>query len=136
MAYSKIKTFIILSGCLVAAGCSSPRQQCINNATYQLRQIENLAGTTAQNIQRGYAIHESSVPYTENKVCSYNDPSRNYQVTQYACPETSTRKQETPVSIAMNAERYKFQQLSLQYQQLKPISDRNVQACIAQYPAK
>lgn len=128
-------TIYMFSVLFFVAACGSPQSQCISSATSEQRSIERAIASTNLNISRGYAVHESRVPYTENNTCSRNDISNNYQVVSYPCPSTQYRTQETPVAIDINNERYKLAQLQAQYQRLRAATAQRVQACRTQFPA-
>ena len=124
--------FAISAAGLLSA-CATPKEQCISNATQQYRSIQSALMTANGNINRGYAVHEQSVPYTVEGTCYRNDPA-TFAVIPYSCPSTAYRTQTTPVSINAAEERSKIAQYQQMLPQLRQQANAQVQQCNAQFP--
>ena len=113
---------------LALGACSTPLQQCVSNAQEEQAQISARIGVAQGNIERGYAIHRQSVPYTFTGVC-YD----NLDV-QYACEKSDTRTEETPVAIDIAEERQKLADLQRQYISAKTRADAEIIQCRILHP--
>ncbi len=124
---------LALAATLVLAACATPRQQCINDATQQVRSVESALSTAQGNISRGYALHRQSVPYTVNHTC-YREYPHTRTVIPYSCPSTYYRTQTTPVAIDVAEERRKAAQYREVLSGLREAAAARVAQCSAQFP--
>lgn len=127
-----VSTLSVAAIALLSA-CATPREQCISNASQQLRSVETAMATAQGNISRGYALHTQSVPYTVPTTCYRNDPYRNISI-PYPCPSTQYRTQTTPVAIDVSEERRKLADYQKMLPQLREQARIQVAQCVAQFP--
>lgn len=128
---SRIVSWLALSALLAA--CATPRQQCISNATSEVRQVRNALLTAQENVARGYAIHKQSVPYTVQRICYRIDPATSASV-PYPCPQTAYRIQTTPVAIDVAQERVKIAEYKRILPRLAATAETKVRQCEAAFP--
>lgn len=110
------------------AACATPQEACISQAQREVRSLETRIETAAGNIDRGYAIHRQTVPYTYVSVC-YTDTGEAYQ-----CEQNGTRVEETPVSIDLTEERAKLARLRAALPGAKRAAEAQIATCRATYP--
>lgn len=128
MKRALIKTSLSLAALGLVGACATPKEQCISQATLNLRTLNGLISETEGNISRGYAIHKQSVPYTYSGTC-YNE-----RLGAYACPKTGSRIQETPVPIDVSDQRKRLGSLKKQLPEAKRVAAHKVKQCEATYP--
>lgn len=104
------------------AACATPQEACISQARADVSTLEARIATARGNIERGYAIHRQSVPYTYVDTC-FDDAGATYQ-----CEQNATRIEETPVAIDVAEERAKLARLQARL----PALSAEAQARIAQ----
>ena len=124
----------LLSITTIVAGCSTPLEQCVSNATNDYRIVQRVISEAEGNVARGYALHTESIPYTVNQTCYRNDPI-TYVAIPYSCPQTAYRTQTTPVAIDVAEERRKltgYRKLAPQY---AAQANAGIAQCEAQFPA-
>lgn len=123
-----IKTTLSLAALGFVGACATPKEQCISEATLNLKTLNGLISETEGNIARGYAIHKQSVPYTYSGTCF------NQIVGAYACPQTGSRIQETPVPIDVSDQRKKLVIFKKQLPEAERVAAHKVKHCEATYP--
>ena len=101
------RCFLILL-LLPLAACATPQQQCQNNATRDLRVLDDLIAETRLNVSRGYAIEEEVVPRVGITTCFGNGFYGSGYGGVSFCSGTSTSVRRTPVAIDIEAERRKL----------------------------
>lgn len=117
---------------LLVAACATPREQCINDVTRELRVINGLVSETQANITRGYALEEVQEVTVVRTTCEgTNEDGSTFS---FPCEETRTTERNVPVAIDLNAERAKLDSLLERQSQLQRSSDAAIQQCIAAYP--
>jgi hypothetical protein len=117
-----INSKIAISFVLVLAGCASDYQRCLNRVGAELSSLQDGIAVVEGNLNRGYAVFRTQVPYTVEKTCV------NGTVT-YSCPETAYRTQETPVAIDVGLERTKLSNLRSQLKTAQRRYNANVTSC-------
>lgn len=122
-----------LSAVVMLTGCATPKQQCISQATQELRSTENALETAQANVARGYAVHTQRVPYTVSTICYRTHPGTHAAI-PYSCPTTQFRTQTTPVAIDVAEERRKIEEFQRLLPQLRDVADVGVGQCNAQFP--
>ncbi|HHB83054.1 MAG TPA: hypothetical protein ENK61_06235 [Devosia sp.] len=118
----KLLSSTTFAALFVLSACSTPLETCISNASADRDTIVQKIAIAQGNIDRGYAIHRQSVPYTYTGECI------GANVGRYACEKTGTRIDETPVTIDINEERQKLAALERQL----IIANQRVNADMAQ----
>ncbi|MCF6302374.1 MAG: hypothetical protein L3J13_04115 [Devosiaceae bacterium] len=124
----KILASTSFAALLTLSACSTPIQTCISNASADRDEIAEKFEIAQGNVERGYAIHRQSVPYTYTGQCF------NGTVGSYSCQKTGTRVLETPVTIDVNEERQKLAALERQLILANQRADAQVAQCRALYP--
>jgi len=83
---------------LALAACATPREQCIGQATRDLRVLNSLIAETQGNLARGYAIGEQQEVRTLRKTC--RGENSDGTIFRYSCDETETFTAETQGNLA------------------------------------
>ena len=117
---------------LALAACATPREQCIGQATRDLRVLNSLIAETQGNLARGYAIEEQQEVRTLRKTC--RGENSDGTIFRYSCDETETFTTSRPVAIDLNVERAKLNSLVERRNQQQTTSDQVVLQCIATHP--
>jgi hypothetical protein len=110
------------------AACATPQKQCIARETAEYRAVTAQIEELEETLERGYALHRQTVPFTEARICRVtgNEP--------YLCPRTRFHTIETPVSVDMDDTRKKLARLKVQRIKLAPAAATAREACIRAYP--
>ena len=117
---------------LALTACATPREQCINNVTRDLRILNSLITETQGNIARGYALEERQDVRTLTRTCrGRNEDGSTFS---YPCNETETFTTTRPVAIDLKAEQAKLDSLLERQRQAKAASDQAVLQCIRSNP--
>lgn len=117
---------------LILAACATPREQCINDATRELRTITSLVNETQANIDRGFALEEVQEVRVIQTLCTgTNDDGSTFT---FECEETQTFDRTEPVAIDLNAERAKLDSLLERQSQLQARADAAIQQCVLIHP--
>ncbi|WP_322893963.1 MULTISPECIES: hypothetical protein [unclassified Yoonia] len=123
---------LIILPLLALAACATPREQCISQATRDLRVLNNLVSETQANLARGYALDEQQQVRTIRKTCrGQNSDGTTFR---YRCDETESFTTTRPVAIDLNVEQAKMNSLLQRQQQQRAASDQTVLQCIAIHP--
>jgi hypothetical protein len=123
---------LILLPFLALAACATPREQCISDATRDLRVMNALVAETQGNLARGYALVEQQEIRTIRRTC--RGENRDGSTFRYPCDETQTFTTNRPVAIDLNAERAKLNSLVERRAQEQARSDQIVLQCISIHP--
>lgn len=118
---------------LPLAACATPREQCEQNATEDLRVVSALIVEIEQNLSRGYAVTQVPVTQPTLQFCYAGNPD-NDTVGVVFCNELETKIVEKPVVIDPAAEKAKLAALKQKQVELKSRSAKALAACAAQYP--
>lgn len=117
---------------LLVAACATPREQCINDASRELRVLNSLVSETRANIDRGYALEETQEVRVVQTTCAgTNEDGSTFT---FACEETRTVEREVPVAIDLNAEQAKLDSLLERQSQLRTSTDAAIQQCVRVHP--
>lgn len=122
------RAIMALSAILALTACATPYEQCISQAGSELHQQERQIQQTQANINRGYAVHTQSVPYTVAKECVNEDK----QV--YRCDEVRYHTEQTPVPIDIATETRKLSRLTKGLDALRRETQDWEHSCRAKYP--
>lgn len=124
------RTLLLLP--LVLAACISQRDACINTANKEMVVINNLVGITRANVDRGYALTETTEFVQVYKPCLNSEG----QPTGDQCPTLEPVTRLVPTAIDLNLEYQKLKSLEeRQAEMLRAVNSR-IQQCIATYPAE
>jgi hypothetical protein len=131
---------LVLVG-LALAGCATPLERCINDASRDLRVIDNLIREAQGNLARGYALDEVQVPRTVYVECllppigpTVDASGQPVPPRKGICPETVFDTVSRPRSIDLAAERQKLDSMLAKRRQLERTTERAVAACRANFP--
>ncbi len=117
---------------LALAACATPREQCIGQATRDLRVLNSLITETQGNLARGYAIEQQQEVRTVRQTCrGENSDGTTFR---YRCDDTQTYTTNRPVAIDLNVERAKLNSLIERRNQQQATADQAVLQCIATHP--
>ena len=126
------RRFLILL-LLPLAACATPEQQCRNDATRDLRVLDDLIVETRTNVTRGYAIEEEVVPRATFNACFGNGfYGYGYGGVSF-CSGTSTSIRRTPVAIDIEAERRKLAGLEQSRTQAASRAQSALASCQVQF---
>lgn len=113
-------------------GCLSPQEQCIADATRELRTLRGLASETRANLARGYALEEFQEVEVVRTTCrGENEDGTTFT---FECEETETRDRTRRVAIDLNAEARTLDSLEQRIARLEQGAAANVAQCRALYP--
>lgn len=124
----------ILPALILAAalGACSKRDMCLSQANHELRRLEDLAQTTAGNIDRGYALAEHETYVQESRICEVPQPDG--RVVNQVCTEPVRVTETRPVAIDVEAERAKLASLRDAIAGARSQAAAARAQCIATYP--
>ncbi len=123
---------LIILPFVALTACATPREDCIGQATRDLRVLNSLITETQGNLARGYAIAEHQDIRTIRQTCrGTNSDGTTFR---YRCDETETFTTNRPVAIDLNADRAKLNSLVERRSQQQASSDQLVLQCIAMHP--
>ena len=126
--------FVYLAFPLAAlAACISPLEQCLSNATSDLRVVTRLAAATEANLARGFALETDQVVRVIRRRCSSRN--RNGSRSTHRCDRTLVRNVTTEVAIDLGAERAKLASLRQQQARLEANAAGAVAQCRQLHPA-
>ena len=117
-----IRPALALFACLPLIACATPQERCQRSATAALRAQREHIAVTRRTIDRGYAIHRQTVPYTYQGTCYHDEIS-------YSCPRTGYRTEETPVAVDISEERRKLARLTADLADLDAQAQTVLQHC-------
>lgn len=120
---------------LPLAACATPEQQCQNDATRDLRVLDDLILETRTNVSRGYAIEEEIVPRVGITTCFGNGFYGSGYGGVSFCSGTSTSVRRTPVAIDVEAERRKLEGLEQSRNAAATRAQSALAACQARFGA-
>ena len=110
------------------AACATPQKQCIARETAEYRAVSAQIEELEETLERGYALHRQTVPFTETRICRVTGKE------PYLCPRTRFHTIETPVSVDIDDTRKKLARLKAQRVKLAPAATAAREACIRAYP--
>ena len=117
---------------LALAACATPREQCINQVSQDLRTVTSLIAVTEGNLQRGYAI--ANVEETQRIRTTCTGTNEDGSTFRFPCEETATIDREVPVAIDLNAEQAKLNSLRERQAALQSPTNAAIQQCVAIHP--
>lgn len=123
--------FLLLPLALLAA-CTTPQEQCIGDATRELRTITRLTAETQRNLARGYALETVQEVRVVQTTCrGENEDGSTFT---FECEETRTVDRQRQVAIDLNAEAATLRSLQQRRDQLQDRAAAEVAQCRALYP--
>jgi len=122
--------FAILAVLGLLTACVTPQEQCIAQATRDLRVLNGLIEVTGGNIRRGYAIETREYSTIEREFCGVNSDTGK----RMYCLVPVTNTQEIPVSIDINLEKAKLASQLQRRAEMTADVKRAAAACAARYP--
>ena len=123
----------ILALVLALTGCTSALQNCETAAQAEFNTVSALILETRQNIERGYAIERKTEASVGIQFCFADRISDNFGVA--FCNDTVVEETETPVAIDTAAEKRKLATLEARLAELRPVMERELAACRAEFGA-
>ncbi|MGX9854188.1 hypothetical protein ACR03S_01905 [Limimaricola variabilis] len=128
-----MRSAILLVLPLALAACATPRESCLSSVGRQGRVIDALIAETRGNIARGYGIEEREELRTRRGVCEYRD--ENGTLRQRFCDRTVSQEVRVPVTLDIEAEKVKLDQLLQRREALTRAEGPARAQCAALYPA-
>lgn len=125
---------LCLPALLLLAACATPQQQCVNNATNDLRVLDSLIAETEGNIQRGFAYQESIAVTPQWQFCGGGWGGYNLNVGTQMCWVNQPTPVQQPVAIDVNAEKAKLNSLRQRRAQQERATQAALAQCQAQFP--
>ena len=119
----------ILSGLLALAACATPQEQCIANASKNLRVVEGLIQTTRGNLARGFALEKRQVLVNQEQVIGVDEDGDDIVIDTAVAEDTLV-----PVAIDLAGEQAKLDSLLARQGELVRQRNAAVQQCIALHP--
>lgn len=131
-----IPAMVLLLG---LAACATPKEQCLNAATRDLRTVNGLIEQTQGNISRGYAIETQTQWVTDFDWCGgpfWGGPSAwgGYYGGPMMCERDRAITRQVPRTIDVSAEKKKLDDLLRKRAELVTRTGKQVEACRASYP--
>ncbi len=127
-----MRQLLILAPVLALAACATPRESCIYQANSQLRSLDSRIATAQGNVDRGFAIFESTERVTIEATCTDELPDGTLQT--YDCDRTETVTRTDPVAIDIAEERRKLAELRRERGPLQAATLSAERQCIAMHP--
>ncbi|GAD55908.1 MAG: hypothetical protein ACJASC_000697 [Limimaricola cinnabarinus] len=122
--------FLVLP--LVLAACATPRESCLSSVGQQGRVIDALISQTRGNVARGYAIEEREELRTRRELCEFRRDDGS--IGRRFCNRTTAEDVRVPVTIDIEAEKVKLDQLLARREALIPAEATAKAQCVARYP--
>lgn len=116
---------------LALTGCTSALQNCETAAQADFNTVSALILETRQNIERGYAIERTSDTSIGVQFCIADQIGGNFGI-QF-CNETVVEETETLIPIDPAAEQRKLATLEARLDVLRPVMERELAACRAEF---
>ena len=116
---------------LAVAACTTPRQQCTQEATRDLVVISGLIAESEQILERGYALEKRGRTRGGLQICSR---TRSGNIGVGYCFDTVTDDTPRPVAVDLAAERAKLESLRAKRNELQIRSQAALASCQAQFP--
>lgn len=121
-------TFPIVTLGLLAA-CATPQEKCASNARSEHYMLQSQINKIQSNIARGYAVHKTREPFTVMSTC--RSPRGEY----FTCPRTNYRVVEKPVSIDMDEQRLRLNELEVKRADAYESLTTRIRQCRDIYPS-
>jgi hypothetical protein len=119
---------------VLLAGCGTPQERCIREATRDMAVVDQLIAETEGNLQRGFALQRETVYRTQFEDCTpdatASDPTPTRQMCPVQTPDTVTR----PVAINLADESAKLASLQAKRTQQGTVAAAAMAQCRALYP--
>ena len=127
-----MRSALLLLPLAALAACATPQEQCISDATRELRTINRLVAETERNLARGYALETVQEVRVVDAICR-GETEDGAEFT-FECEETRTVNRQRQVAIDLNAERAKLESLQQRQAQMQRQAESAVGQCQRLYP--
>ncbi len=128
-----MRALLFLSLPLLVAACQTPRESCISAVTREGRVIDGLIAETRGNLARGYAIEERQELETRREFCEVRNDEGTV-IGRSFCDRSEVDTVRVPVTIDLEAERVKLDQLLLRQSRLDQAQQAAIGQCVALNP--
>lgn len=125
-----MKRLLFLPLFLLAA-CATPREQCISQATRDIRVLDRLIVESQDNIERGYGYSTETYTTWDWVICG-----RRKDGSYYYCFEPEDRTRRVPVAVDLAEEKRRLDSMVLKRAELEREVGPKIAACNAAYPAE
>ncbi|MBS1303059.1 hypothetical protein [Loktanella sp. SALINAS62] len=126
-----MRPFLSLAPLALAVACASPQEQCLSDATQELRINGFLIQQTQANLDRGYALDPRQRVTRRPTFCRTSEPNGRFR---YGCTDVRVRNYSVPEAINLENERATLDQLLATRAQLQRSTDAAITACRRMYP--
>lgn len=129
-----MRALLLLPLAALAAACTSPRGQCLAEATRDVRVLDHLIAETELALARGYGVQRETAYVPVATFCGgYGYGHRGYYGLG-ACYEPYPVTRARPVAIDPAAERRKLAELKAKHREAVARMKEDLRACDAAYP--
>ena len=115
----------------VLAACSTPKEDCLNEALRDLRVVQTLIVESEETIRRGYAFQSETRAIQSLQFCL---GTRSHRAGLGFCNQVIPITKQTPVAVNLDEERAKLRSLKNKEIQLRKESLRQQATCEAEFP--
>lgn len=129
-----MKRLPLLALGLTLAACGTPQEQCISQASRDLRVVEGFIAESEANLARGYAFAEVIETHPEWVDCTPEPTEANPTPEKRKCLIDVAETKVRPVSIDLGAEAAKLESLRAKRSQLIDQASGAVAICRQRYP--
>lgn len=127
-----MRNLVLIAALLALASCGTPQEQCLKNATRELRTLDSLIAESEAALSRGYTYQEREVTRWAWVHC-YGGPYRPDRP-RTRCWEPYNDVVREPVAIDPAAEKRKLQGLKSRRAALEKSAQTAAAECRARYP--
>lgn len=127
-----MRPFLILVLPLALTACATPREQCLQSVTRDLRINESLMAQTQANITRGFGLRSEQRVREVRRTC--RGVTESGEAVRTRCDDVIVRNVNVPVAIDLNAERAKLASLRDTNATLRRNTAAAQQQCAALHP--
>jgi len=116
---------------ILLTACATPREQCINAATKDIRILDRLIAESEATIRRGYGYDTETYTTFDWVVCG-----RRKNGSFYYCWEPEDRTRRVPVAVDLTAEQRRLESMVRKRAELAREVAPKLAACNAAYPTE
>lgn len=124
-----MKPYVTLIGLALLAGCASPQDTCIAQASKDLRGLDAAIAVAEGNIARGYAVENDVVAARGPVLCVGSVFGGRVQAGVRQCSHAVLRNVERPQPLDIEAEERKLASMQARRASLRERTDSAIAAC-------
>ena len=130
----KIRIIPPLTALALLAGCATPQQRCITDATRDMAVVDQLIAEVEGNLQRGFGLQEETLYRTDFQDCTARPTADHPNPTPRKCPVEVPNTTTKPVALDLAAESAKLASLQAKRAQQGPLAHAAIDQCRALHP--